>query len=80
MSILEECDPATHPECVTQYSDFAIVCLCWTVLLVLLHSHCFRHGSSAVPDDENRLMKMEFLLFYYFLFPPGDFDTLHIGK
>ena len=56
MTILEECETASHSECVTQHTDFAIVCLCRTVLLVSLHSHRHHHGSSDVPDDENRLL------------------------
>jgi len=53
MAILEECDTPTHPECVTQHTDFATECLCRAVLLVSLHSHRYHHGSSDVPDDEN---------------------------
>ena len=60
---MEECDTATHPECVTQQTDFATVCLCRAVLLVLLHSHRYHHGNSDVPDDENRFLFKCFSVF-----------------
>ena len=63
MAILEECNTATHLECVTQHADFATVCLCRAVLLVSLHSHCYHHGSSDVPGDENRLLIKSFFCF-----------------
>jgi len=78
MSIL---DPPTCPECVTQHSEFGTVCLCQIVLLVSLHSHRYHHGSSDVPDDENRYIAVnEVFFFYQFLFSPGDSDTLCIGR
>ena len=60
MAILEECNTLTHSEFVTQYINFATVCLCRAVLLVCLHSHRYHHGSSDVPDDENMLLIKSF--------------------
>ena len=62
LAILDEPGLTTCPECVTQHTDFATVCLCQTVLLVSLHIHCYHHSSSDIPDDENRLLPIKLLL------------------
>ena len=74
--ILEDSGPATHPVCVTQHTDFATVCLCRTVLLVSLHSHRYHHGSSDVPDDENRLLLINLFLYFIVIFPSRRFRYL----
>ena len=69
-----------HPSCITQHADFNHVCLCRTVLTVLLYAHLHCYEGVEVPDDENRYVSwFSFAMFSIYLLL-GNFDTWHTGS